>query len=435
MTTMNVPTQVTPRTGKRATALAHALDAACFAFFALSLCVPSGYSYGSTALALLTLAGCIAARPQGLARRETFVLAGLLLVLGLLWSLSFDHWFSAAGWGYGAKYALAALCLWYLSKTGIRLTAIVWGLALGSVGALAIAAYQAGVLKMLRVSGFTNAIQYGGIAMYMGFATLSLALLGRWSKSQTAALGLMAACGIYASFLSDSRGSWVAIPLLIAAIWLMAWLNGYKRLASMTAAAMLLLGLIVAVPAYQKLEQRSSEAAREVSQYLQDPQKYAVTSVGQRLAQWRLAIHLIEQRPFSGWGLAGYPAAKQQMVDQGLAHPSVMEYGHAHNEILDMWVKRGLPGLILLLAFYAVPAAIFWPTQRRLAHADAAQRSKLLALRAAATLLPLAYFGFGWTQVFFAHNSGNMFYIFSLAVLWGGICRMETQSAVAKTQS
>ena len=90
--------------------------------------------------------------------------------------------------------------------------------------------------------------------------------------------------------------------------------------------------------------------------------------------------------------------------------------------------------LILLLAFYAVPAAIFWPTQRRLAHADAAQRSKLLALRAAATLLPLAYFGFGWTQVFFAHNSGNMFYIFSLAVLWGGICRLETQSAVTQTQ-
>jgi O-antigen ligase len=84
------------------------------------------------------------------------------------------------------------------------------------------------------------------------------------------------------------------IPLLIAAIWLMAWLNGYKRLASLAAAAMLMLGLIVAVPAYQKLEQRSTEAAREVSQYLQDPQKYAVTSVGQRLEQWRLAIHLIE---------------------------------------------------------------------------------------------------------------------------------------------
>ena len=96
-----------------------------------------------------------------------------------------------------------------------------------------------------------------------------------------------------------------------------------------------------------------------------------------------------------------------------------------------MWVKRGLLGLILLLLFYAVPAAIFWPTQSRIARVNAEQRSKLLALRAAATLLPLAYFGFGWTQVFFAHNSGNMFYIFSLAVLWGGICRLESQAAPA----
>lgn len=426
---MNPSTSVTSepyKPGKRAAAFAYALDVSCFAFFALSLCIPSGYSYGSAAMALLTLAGCIAVRPKSPARRETFVFVGLMLVLGLLWSLSFDRWFSAAGWGYGAKYALAALCLWYLSKTGVRLSAIVWGVALGSAGALAIAAYQAGVLKMPRVSGYTNAIQYGGIAMYLGFATLSLALLGRWGKPKTTALGLLGACGIYASFLSDSRGSWVVIPLLILAIWLMAWLNGYKRLASMTAGAMLLLGLIVAVPAYQKLEQRSAEAAREVSLYLQEPQKHAETSVGQRLEQWRLAIHLIEQRPLRGWGLAGYPVAKKARVEKGLAHPSVLEYGHAHNEILDMWVKRGLLGLVLLLLFYAVPTFIFWPTRKRLNKVHGEMRSKALALRTAAALLPLAYFGFGWTQVFFAHNSGNMFYIFSLAIFWAGICRLES---------
>ena len=93
---MNVPTPAPPQQGqpgKRSTALAHALDAACFAFFALSLCVPSGYSYGSTALALLALVGSVAARPKGPARRETLVLVGLMLVMGLLWSLSFDRWF------------------------------------------------------------------------------------------------------------------------------------------------------------------------------------------------------------------------------------------------------------------------------------------------------------------------------------------------------
>jgi O-antigen ligase len=427
----NLQAPAEPPKSKLASALPHAMDAACFAFFALSLCVPSGYSYGSTAVALLALIGLIAVRPKAATQPSTTLLAGIMLLMGLLWSMSFDHWFSAAGWGYGAKYALAALSLWYLSRTGIRLSAIAWGLACGGVGALAIAAYQAIALQMPRASGFTNAIQYGGVAMYLGIATLALALLGHWSRFQTVALGLCGACGIYASFLSDSRGSWVVIPLLIVAIWSMAWLNGYRRLASMAAGAMVVLGLILAVPAYNKLEQRSAAASQEISQYLKEPQKYAVTSVGQRLEQWRLAIHLIEQRPLAGWGLAGYPLAKQKMVDQGLAHPSVMEYGHAHNEILDMWVKRGLAGLILLLLFYAVPACIFWPTPRRLGRADVEQRPKMLALRAAATLLPLAYFGFGWTQVFFAHNSGNMFYIFSLAVLWGGICRLETQPATA----
>ncbi|MHB7984911.1 hypothetical protein, partial [Lacticaseibacillus paracasei] len=60
---------------------------------------------------------------------------------------------------------------------------------------------------------------------------------------------------------------------------------------------------------------------------------------------------------------------------------------------------------------------------------DTTLQPRLLALRAAAALLPLAYFGFGWTQVFFAHNSGQMFYIFSLAIFWGAICYLEKTEA------
>ena len=422
---MYLQTSAKPSQQKVARGFYLALDASSFTFFALSLCLPSGYSYGSTALALLSIVGCAVFRSKLPTGQDTRILMGIILVLGLLWSRSFDRQFSIADWEFGARYALAALSLYYISKTGIRLSAIVWGLACGALGALAIAAYQTEVLKMARVSGFTNAIQYGGIAMYLGFATITIAILGRWGKWQAAVLGLLGACGILASFLSDSRGSWVVTPLLIAAIWLMAWLNGFKKLASIAAAGIVALGVLVAVPAYNKLEQRAQAASQEVSEYLQDPQKYAVTSVGQRLEQWRLAIHLIEQHPISGWGLVGYPAAKQQMVEQGLAHPSVLEYGHAHNEILDMWVKRGLLGLVLLLLFYAVPAIIFWPTRKRLNRVPEEMRPKALALRTTATLLPLAYFGFGWTQVFFAHNSGNMFYIFGLAVLWGGICGLQ----------
>lgn len=408
--------------------ISYALDFSCFSLFFLSLCIPSGYSYGSTAIAFLTLIRCFSWQKKTPIDRDTASLVGVLLLMGTMWTVSFDLSHPISSWNYGARYALAALSLWYLSKTGIRFSAIAWGMACGGAGALAIAMYQLAVLGIPRPSGFTNAIQFGGIAMYIGFGTWTLALLGRWNRLQVTVLGLLGACAIYASFLSDSRGSWVVVPMLIAAVWLMVWLNGFKRLAGISAMLMTILGMVLIVPAYNKLEQRSSAAVQEITHYLQEPRIYAETSVGQRLEQWKTAIYLIKQRPWTGWGDKGYIQAKQKVVDQGLAHPSVMEYGHAHNEILDMWVRRGMLGLASLLLFYALPLYIFWPTPRRLARVANEQRSQLLALRAASALLPLSYFGFGWTQVFFAHNSGHMFYIFSLAVLWGGICRLEVSN-------
>ena len=411
--------------------LRHAPDAACFLFFALSLSAPSGYSYGSAALALLTLIGLARARPATAASGETRLLVATLMLMGALWCASFDAAWSWAGWGYGAKYALAALSLWYLSRPGAAPEAVAWGSAAGGLGSFCIAAYQYQVLGLERVWGFTNAIEYGGIAMYLGIAAWCLALLGRRPWPQSLALGLCGAAAMLASLLSESRGSWIVLPLLIAAIWCMAWVNGHRRMAMAAVAAMLIGALALFLAAHDKLEQRASIAVQEVEQYLADPAQYAETSVGQRLEQWRLAERLIEQRPLRGWGIAGYRAAKQAMVDAGQAHPSVMQYGHAHNEILDMWAKRGLPGLVALLLFYAIPLYAFWPTPRRLARAGEDLRPRLLALRAAAALLPLAYFGFGWTQVFFAHNSGNMFYIFSLVALWGAICRLESGATFA----
>lgn len=410
------------------------LNASVFLFFALSLSAPSGYSYGAVAIALSALAGIALVRPQVKSHKETLSLVSVLLLMGLLWTVALDSWLSKSGIAYGAKYALAAISLWYLAKQGVAPKYIVWGIAAGDVGALGVAAYQYLVLHWIKVSGFTNAIQYGGIAMYMGIAAWCMALLGRGHWLRMVALGICGACGVLAALLSESRGSWVVVPLLLAAICLMAWLNGYKR-AAITAVLVVVVGsAVLALPAYKKFEQRANIAVQEAHNYWAEPQKYAATSVGQRLEQWRLAIHLIEKNPLTGAGLEGYPKAKQAMVDAGQAHPSVMAYGHAHNEVLDMWVKRGLLGLLVLLLFYAVPLYVFWPTPKRLGRVNEAGKPELLALRAAAALLPIAYFGFGWTQVFFAHNSGNMFYIFSIAAFWGGICRLEGAGKATPSQ-
>lgn len=396
-----------------------------FLLFALALTVPSGYSYGAVGLLIFSLAGL------GLLRRNAWsdagiALGGILLAMGLVWSQTFDAWWSWNGSDYWPKYWLAALCLPVVGLVGVRVNQVQWGLALGSVGALAVAAYQYLIQGWVKATGFTNAIQYGDIAMYMGLAVWCFALFNGRGWRQSLLLWLCGACGVLASLLSETRGGWVVAPMLLVVVLWTLYCNGRFKLGLMALVASGVLVVGVLIPYEKKFEDRVELALTQLHEYEAQPQQFATTSIGQRMEQWKLAWQMIKSKPVTGWGTRGVIVGKQAAVDQGLAHSSVMKYGHAHNEILDMWVKRGLPGLVLLLLFYAIPFAVFWPTQQRLAGLGEAERPAALALRVAASLLPIAYFGFGWTQVFFAHNSGNMFYIFALVSFYGAIKAVET---------
>ena len=43
----------------------------------------------------------------------------------------------------------------------------------------------------------------------------------------------------------------------------------------------------------------------------------------------------------------------------------------------------------------------------------------------AGVCIPLLYAGFGMTQVFFAHNSGIMFYLFMVMTTWSAVRGMD----------
>ena len=45
----------------------------------------------------------------------------------------------------------------------------------------------------------------------------------------------------------------------------------------------------------------------------------------------------------------------------------------------------------------------------------------------------MAYMGFGLTQVFFSHNSGNLFYLFMLALLHGALLELARTSNQAQS--
>lgn len=104
------------------------MNISCFVFFALSLCVPSGYSYGAAGCVIFALAGLALCRDKTWAT-ELKALCAVMVLMGLVWGLSFDSWWSWTGSDYLPKYWLAALCLCVAYQVGVNAGSAVWGCA------------------------------------------------------------------------------------------------------------------------------------------------------------------------------------------------------------------------------------------------------------------------------------------------------------------
>ncbi|MFB9353132.1 O-antigen ligase family protein, partial [Streptomyces heliomycini] len=135
------------------------------------------------------------------------------------------------------------------------------------------------------------------------------------------------------------------------------------------------------------------------------------SSLGARFEMWKGASSMFIERPITGWGTIGYNQRMIEYAEMGLVDEYATRFSHAHNEFLDMAAKRGMAGLLAILALYLIPIRLF---SQYVAHTDPSLRS----ISMAGVLLGVMYFDFGLSQVFLAHNSGVMIYAFLLPVLW-----------------
>ena len=341
--------------------------------------------------------------------------------MGSLWLLDMRDGWLPREFDKPSKYFLALPCLAYALAFAPRLAWLWGGVWLGACGSGALALYQTSVLHLPRATGYTNAIQYGNLCVLLALMCLVL-LATRPPGVQTWRRLVMAVgvvLGLVGSVLSQSRGGWVALALIFPALALVLRpYIGWRQFAAGTAALLCALSVLVFVQRHG-LEERLDMAVTEAQQFEQKGD--AVSSVGQRLAHWQLAWDMGLARPLLGWGKSGYDAEKKRQVNAGQAHPFLLEFAHVHNEVLDLFAKHGLLGVLALLLFYGVPLALFWPTRARVmvpANNGGMQLDRTaLALHLVGWTVPVAYIAFGLTQVFFAHNSGNVFYLFMVMLV------------------
>lgn len=122
---------------------------------------------------------------------------------------------------------------------------------------------------------------------------------------------------------------------------------------------------------------------------------------------WKTALLMGKEKPFTGWGDKNIKAGKLEYIERGKAHPSIMNYNHAHNDFIENWARRGMVGVLFLFFIYATPIFCLW----------LAYQKNLLDLNRFfflfGFLIYFRYFVFGLSDVFFTFVISHNFYIFS----------------------
>ncbi|MFB9847342.1 O-antigen ligase family protein [Oceanisphaera arctica] len=398
---------------------------AVFLMGAIALVVPSGYTYGA-ALLLLGSFSLLYSRPALCLQKEDKQIMTVLALYSLLFCAQL--WLEGAdssAYDRPSRFIFAIPVLLFVLAYPPKLAFMWAGLVVGGVLTAGWAIWQKLFLGIERATGYTYVIQFGNISMLFGI--FCLAGLG-WAAVQPNArrwvvlLLLGALFGALGSLLSGSRGGWIGLPFVF---WVLYRAYGRElsvRMRGGVLAAVLALGALVYLLPQTGVQQRVQHAFNDIEQY-QQGNKW--TSLGARFDMWQGALTLIAEKPLTGWGWNGYQQGMQALVDKG----QVIQFAadnHAHNEYLDNFARRGILGLLSLLALYLVPLRLF---ARRLNSAN----MELRALATAGALLPVAFMDFGLSQVFFGHNSGVMVYAFWLAVLWGTLRAYEKHSAEHQT--
>ena len=369
-------------------------------------------------LLLILSVFCLHRAPESLHKDQwdaytlAFALAMASPIFAVFLSQSYHGEFTARSYDGPSRFLLAIPIYLALRQIKIStLTMLQYGLPLGAISALLVVFIVADHQPFFPRAGntFVNPIHFGDLALIMGFLSLfSINWAGRDPLYIVIlkSLGLLA--GLFVSVQSESRGGWIAIPVV-----LLTWLiiqnkeRGLLRLL-MTMVPPLLFG-ITSYFLINIIHQRVDEVYSDIVAAWHGNLD---TSIGIRLQLWETALYLFRENPIFGVGPNGYAPLMSTLTQSGLI-TEMAAYngrGEVHNFIFASMARLGIFGLLSALAIFFVPFVIFIKTTK----------SDLATQRKAAMMgicLVLGFFIFGLSVETFNLKMVAAFYSLTLAVL------------------
>lgn len=245
----------------------------------------------------------------------------------------------------------------------VNLRKIGWGCA---AGAIAVGAWalndqlKGGVTAATRLDNYyTNAIPFGDTALLLAF--LSVFTFGwdgerNWRALAVKLLALVA--GGYASYLSGTRGAWLAIPVFVVLLSCQyRWSAQRKRLLVAVLAIVIGGGAVLSTG---RVAMRVEQIASDLVQMRRGDEN---NSVGLRLQLWQASWRLFTEHPVYGVGKGKLKPALDDLSKRGEAKKEIVNE-RAHSDFFSTIAELGFIGAMCLALFYVSQSIYFWRHRR-----------------------------------------------------------------------
>jgi O-antigen ligase len=329
------------------------------------------------------------------------------------------HGFSARGMHSPLLRIATVICLVLMVEVAPKTRVFWYGIALGCFTVFVVACYQKFHLNIDRATGFHNPIHFGNFSLAMGM--MALAALTQLRSASTALkimLGLATLAGVLTSFLSGSRGGWLALLLIF--IPLMSISKDKKQMGFIALFFGAGLVLAYAIPE-TGVRLRVESIWHDLIAY---EQGNIETSVGMRLELFRSSFNVFLGHPLIGVG-DNFKFALDEMERLGKPAAAGHNLNDTHNEVVYALMRGGVFGFGQLLLLYLAPLIYFGRALRR---KDNHNNQALLAIAAAGFVLALVTIDFGLTvNVFTRHIGKAMYFIFICFLV--AMCEIEKNTA------
>lgn len=397
---------------------------AVFLFSALSLIIPSGYSYGAILLSVASPILLIKRFDFSFKKSDWIVVGVIFLYAVINVFLNFYHVLPLRSYDRALRFLLVIPVYLLLIAYPPKKIFFWSGLSVGALGAMLIAVWQSFVSNTewgQRASGFMNPIQFGDISLLIS-ALLLVGVLWAENKKLKYILFISSMMAFLASMLALTRGGWVAIPLICIVLYKLLDAD-LKRKVLLQATLILVAGgvFFYLLPENNFFKTRVFQTQTEITNYFQENPGQGNTSVNTRMKMWENGLYAFRERPVLGWG--DLNAIKMHFAGAWIELNNIDNYNHLHNEYIDELAKRGLIGLMGLLSLYIVPLVYFLRSMQ-----SSYRDTKFFA--ASGVVLIVSTMVFGLTQCFLVHNGGTMIFLFYLVII-KAYCR-DTLSARAE---